>query len=146
MANSPPVILVLRPSDPDADLRTPPGLEELEDKADIRFCTASEISENIAGVDALFLWDFFSGALQDAWPHADSLKWIHVAAAGVDKLLFEELNNSEVVVTNAQGTFDRPIAEWVLGAVVAEAKDFAGNYRYKDQKFWQHRETKQVQG
>lgn len=146
MANSSPVILVLRPSDPDADLRTPPGLDELQGRAEIRFATASEISENIAGADALFLWDFFSGALQDAWPNADSLKWIHVAAAGVDKLLFEELNDSEVVVTNAQGTFDRPIAEWVLGSVLAEAKDFAGNYRYKDQKIWQHRETKQVQG
>ena len=146
MANSSPVILVLRPSDPDAPLRTPPGLEELEGKAEIRFATASEIGENIAGVDALFLWDFFSDALQQAWPHADSLKWIHVAAAGVDKLLFDELKDSDVVVTNAQGTFDRPIAEWVLGAVLAEAKDFAGNYRYKSQKTWQHREAKRAQG
>ncbi len=141
-----PVITVLRPTDPNTPHHTPPGLEALEGRAEIRFTTAEDLPRDIAGADALFLWDFFSGALQAAWPHADRLQWIHVAAAGVDKLLFEELNASEVTVTNAQGIFDRPIAEWVLGAVLAEAKDFAGNYRLARTKAWNRRETKRVQG
>lgn len=141
-----PIILVLRPSDPDTPLHTPPGLERIGDRAEIRFTDAGRIAEDIAGAQALFLWDFFSGAIPQAWPHADRLQWIHVAAAGVDTLLFDELRDSQVQVTNAQGIFDRPIAEWVLGAVLAEAKDFAGNYRYKEQKAWRHRETKRVQG
>ncbi|TLP97447.1 D-2-hydroxyacid dehydrogenase [Nesterenkonia salmonea] len=146
MSESRPVITVLRPSDPDSPAHEPPGLEQISDRADIRLTDADHIVEDIAGSDALFLWDFFSGALQKAWPSADRLKWIHVAAAGVDKLLFDELNDSDVMVTNAQGIFDRPIAEWVLGAVLAEAKDFAGNYRLKTTKTWDHRETKRVQG
>ncbi|WGH83195.1 D-2-hydroxyacid dehydrogenase [Auritidibacter ignavus] len=92
------------------------------------------------------LWDFFSDALQNAWHTTEHLQWIHVAAAGVDKLLFDELRDSEVTVTNAQGIFDRPIAEWVLGAILAEAKDFAGNYRLKNTKSWKHRETTRVEG
>lgn len=146
MSESRPVITVLRPTDPEAPHRTPPGIETITDRAEVRYTDADHLSEDIAGADALFLWDFFSGALQQAWPHADQLKWIHVAAAGVDTLLFDELNASDVVVTNAQGVFDRPIAEWVLGAVLAEAKDFPGNYRYKDSKTWRHRETKGAQG
>lgn len=146
MSESRPVITVLRPSDPDSPAYEPPGLEQISDRADIRLTDADHIVEDIAGSDALFLWDFFSGALQKAWPSADRLKWIHVAAAGVDKLLFDELNDSDVMVTNAQGIFDRPIAEWVLGAVLAEAKDFAGNYRLKTTKTWDHRETKRAQG
>ncbi|WP_150460885.1 D-2-hydroxyacid dehydrogenase [Nesterenkonia ebinurensis] len=141
-----PVITVLRPADPDTPLHTPPGLEALEGRAEIRFTTADQLPQDIAGADALYLWDFFSGALQAAWPHADRLKWIYVAAAGVDKLLFDELNESDVVVTNAQGIFDRPIAEWVLGAVLAEAKDFARNYRLARTKTWDRRETKRVDG
>lgn len=141
-----PVIAVLRPTDPEAKLRTPPGLETLEGRAVIRFTSAEDLAQDIAGADALFLWDFFSGALEKAWPNAGQLKWIHVAAAGVDSLFFDELRESGVIVTNAQGTFDRPIAEWVLGAVLAEAKDFATGYRYKTQKQWVHRETKRVQG
>lgn len=146
MSESRPVITVLRPTDPEAPHRTPPGIETIADRAEIRYTDADHLAEDIAGADALFLWDFFSGALQQAWPQADQLKWIHVAAAGVDKLLFDELNRSEVLVTNAQGVFDRPIAEWVLGAVLARAKDFSGNFRYKETKTWRHRETQSAQG
>lgn len=146
MSESRPVITVLRPSDPDAPHRNPSGIETIADRAEIRYTDAEHLAEDIAGADALFLWDFFSGALQEAWPSADRLRWIHVAAAGVDKLLFDDLRDADVVVTNAQGVFDRPIAEWVLGAVLAEAKDFASNYRYKTTKTWRHRETKAVRG
>ncbi|WP_147104806.1 D-2-hydroxyacid dehydrogenase [Nesterenkonia populi] len=141
-----PVITVLRPSDDSVPLAVPPGLERLDGRAEIRFTDAEGLPEAVRGADALFLWDFFSEAVQKAWPNADRLTWIHVAAAGVDKLIFDELAASEVVVTNAQGTFDRPIAEWVLAAVLAEAKDFAAGFRYKAQKAWNHRETRRVQG
>ena len=40
--------------------------------------------------------------LQDIWPHLSNLKWIHSASAGVEKLLFPELVESPVVVTNAK--------------------------------------------
>ena len=42
--------------------------------------------------------------LQDIWPHLSNLKWIHSASAGVEKLLFPELVNSKVVVTNAKAS------------------------------------------
>ena len=49
----------------------------------------------IDGADALLLWDFFSAALRDVWPRAGALRWVHVAAAGVDTLLFDELIESD---------------------------------------------------
>lgn len=146
MSESLPEILVVRPADESVSLRTPPGLEQLQDRAQIRFTTAAELGEALPGAQVLFLWDFFSGALESAWAQADQLKWVHVAAAGVDKLLFDDLAASDVQVTNAQGTFDRPIAEWVLAAVLAEAKDFSQAYRYQSQREWVHRETRGVQG
>ncbi|WP_044493295.1 D-2-hydroxyacid dehydrogenase [Nesterenkonia massiliensis] len=146
MSEPHPVITVLCPTDPDVELRTPPGLDSLREQAQIRITDPEHLAEDISGSHVLFLWDFFSEAVQQAWPHADSLQWIHVAAAGVDTLLFDELADSSVTVTNAQGIFDRPIAEWVLGAVLAEAKDFTGNYRNKTQKRWDHRETKRAEG
>ena len=41
--------------------------------------------------EVLFVWDFTSDAVADAWPAADSLRWVHTASAGVDRLLFPEL-------------------------------------------------------
>jgi phosphoglycerate dehydrogenase-like enzyme len=90
------------------------------------------------------LWDYFSTAVRDVWTHADVLEWIHVTAAGVDTLLFDDLRDSDVVVTNAHGVFDRPIAEYVLGAVLADAKDSRHSFELQREHVWQHRETRSI--
>jgi hypothetical protein len=94
-----------------------------EERAAVRYCDAGGLPEAIQGAHALLLWDFFSRAVHDVWDWAGELRWIHVAAAGVDSLLFNELVNADVVVTNARGVFERPIAEFVLGPVLAFTKD-----------------------
>lgn len=124
----------------------PPFLDELADRVDFRLTDDAGLARALDGADGLFLWDFFSGALRDAWAAADRLRWIHVAAAGVDTLLFEELRASDVVVTNAHGTFDRPIAEYVLGAVLAHAKLVHESHDLQLQRTWQHRESRSVRG
>ena len=108
-----PVVAVLcaKPDD------RPPGLDDLP--VDFRFCDAAGLADAVRGAQGLLLWDFFSTAVRDVWNDADALEWIHITAAGVDTLLFDELRDSAVVVTNARGVFDRPLAEFVLGAVIA---------------------------
>ncbi|TCC33816.1 D-2-hydroxyacid dehydrogenase [Kribbella sindirgiensis] len=122
----------------------PPGLDRLP--ADFRYCAADGLHEAVRGARALMLWDFFSTAVRDVWADADALEWIHVTAAGVDTLLFDELRDSPVVVTNAHGVFDRPIAEYVLGAVIANAKDSLRSFDLQRGRRWQHRETRSVLG
>ncbi|MDO0978140.1 D-2-hydroxyacid dehydrogenase [Mycolicibacterium frederiksbergense] len=122
----------------------PPGLDSLE--VDFRFCAADGLSEAVRGAQALLLWDFFSTAVRDVWPGAKGLEWIHITAAGVDTLLFDELRDSEVVVTNARGVFDRPLAEYVLGAVIAHAKDSRTSFALQARHQWRHRETRSITG
>ncbi|MEU8222816.1 D-2-hydroxyacid dehydrogenase [Kribbella sp. NPDC048915] len=122
----------------------PPGLDGLP--AEFRYCVADGLPAALRGAHALLLWDYFSRAVRDAWPAADALEWIHVTAAGVDTLLFDELRNSAVVVTNAHGVFDRPIAEYVLGAVIAHAKESLRNYDLQRAHRWEHRETRSILG
>jgi phosphoglycerate dehydrogenase-like enzyme len=50
----------------------------------------------------------------DVWRHARNVKWVHSLSAGVEKLLFPELINSEVPLTNARGVFKRSLAEFVV--------------------------------
>ena len=137
-----PVVVVLCSS----ERSRPPHMEPVEERADVRYVEADELAEAVADANALFLWDFFSGALKDAWPHARRLEWIHVAAAGVDTLLFEELKRSPVVVTNARGVFDRPIAEFVLASILAYAKDLHRSHDLQLAKTWKHRETLEIAG
>jgi phosphoglycerate dehydrogenase-like enzyme len=123
----------------------PPGLEKLEG-VELRYCDAAGLGAALQGARGLMLWDFFSTAVRDVWDQAGSVEWIHVTAAGVDTLLFDELRDSEVVVTNARGVFDRPIAEYVLGAVLADAKDSRGSFELQSKRSWQHRETRSILG
>ncbi|WP_344232089.1 D-2-hydroxyacid dehydrogenase [Kribbella hippodromi] len=113
---------------------------------DFRYCDAGGLRDAVRGARALLLWDFFSTAVRDVWADADALEWIHVTAAGVDTLLFDELRDSAVVVTNARGVFDRPIAEYVLGAVIAHAKDSRRSFDLQRARQWQHRETQSILG
>jgi phosphoglycerate dehydrogenase-like enzyme len=124
----------------------PPHLEPLEARADVRYTDAAGLADALEGAQALFLWDFFSSAVRDVWPQAQHLEWIHVAAAGVDTLMFDELAQSDVVVTNAKGVFDRPIAEFVLASILAVAKDVHGSHDLQASRTWQHRETQTVAG
>lgn len=136
--SSEPVIAVLCEKSTDR----PPGMDRVA--AELRYCTAEDLSEAVGGARALLLWDFFSTAVRDAWSEARELEWIHVTAAGVDTLLFDELRDSDVVVTNARGVFDRPIAEYVLGAVLAHAKDSRTSFALQREHRWQHRETRNI--
>lgn len=122
----------------------PPGLDGLG--VDFRYCDAAGLGDAVRGARGLMLWDFFSTAVRDVWDQAGSVEWIHVTAAGVDTLLFDELRDSEVVVTNARGVFDRPIAEYVLGAVLAHAKDSRFSFELQSKHSWQHRETRSILG
>ncbi|MEV0290167.1 D-2-hydroxyacid dehydrogenase [Kribbella sp. NPDC050820] len=123
----------------------PPGLEDL-DGVEFRYCDAEGLREAVRGARGLLLWDYFSTAVREVWDDAGTLEWIHVTAAGVDTLLFDELRDSDVVVTNAHGVFDRPIAEYVLGAVIAHAKDSRTSFELQSRHEWRHRETRSVRG
>lgn len=137
-----PVIAVLSTSNDDV----PPHLEALGDEVEWRVTDEAGLVDAVPGARALFLWDFFSPAVERVWPRCDALEWIHVAAAGVDTLLFEGLRDSSVVVTNARGVFDRPIAEFVLASVLAHAKRLHESHDLQRDRTWRHRETRGVEG
>ena len=138
----PPVVVVLCAS---SDQR-PPHLEALDGRVTLRYADAAGLASAVGEARALFLWDFFSTAVADVWSHCDRLEWIHVAAAGVDTLLFDGLRESRVTVTNARGVFDRPIAEYVLASVLAHAKRLHESHDLQREAVWRHRETRTVAG
>lgn len=123
-----------------------PDLTQIADRVDLRFTDAAGLAAALPGARALLLWDFFSSALRHAWPRADSLEWIHIAAAGVDTLLFDDLVASPVTVTHARGVFDRPIAEFVLASILAQLKQLHRTRDLQRQRRWLHRETGTVVG
>ncbi len=68
--------------------------------------------------------------------HAKKLKWIHSTAAGVAQLMYPELRDSGIVLTNPRGIFSVPMAEHTMGLLVALARNFPDSVRYQDQAHW----------
>ncbi|AXK35466.1 D-2-hydroxyacid dehydrogenase [Streptomyces armeniacus] len=123
-----------------------PRLERLEGRARIVHADEKSLAERLPEADVLLVWDFLSNAVREAWPGEGARpRWVHTPSAGVDRLL-PELAGSDVVLTNARGVFDQPIAEYVAGLVLAMAKDFFGSRELQRQRRWQHRETMRVGG
>lgn len=121
-------------------------MAEVEALCEVRYASAADLPTALAGADVLFMWDFLSRALEGAWPSADRLRWIHQAGAGVDRILLPGVVESDVVVTNSRNVFDRSIAEYVLGLVLAFAKDTARTLDLQRRHTWRHRDTEMVDG
>ncbi|HVH50252.1 MAG TPA: D-2-hydroxyacid dehydrogenase, partial [Candidatus Bathyarchaeia archaeon] len=68
--------------------------------------------------------------------HAHELKWIHSTAAGVAQLMYAELRQSGITVSNARGIFSVPMAEHTMGLILALARNFPDSVRYQDQSQW----------
>ena len=70
--------------------------------------------------------------LQDA----KRLKWLHSTAAGVAQLVYPELRDSGIMVTNPSGVFSVPMAEHTMGLLLALARNFPDSVRQQDQAIW----------
>jgi phosphoglycerate dehydrogenase-like enzyme len=137
-----PTVVVLT-GDP-AGMGLPPGMQPAEKVANVRYVGADGLAAALPGADALFVWDFLSTAVAPAWPVRDQPRWLHIASAGVDRVLFPALGDT--VVTNSRGVFEEPIADYVLMLVLAMARDLAGTLRNQGRRRWQHRATEPVAG
>jgi phosphoglycerate dehydrogenase-like enzyme len=143
VSRSRPVIVVVVA--PDAD--EPPGLGPVAARADLRLVrTAAEAGRALDGADALAVYDFRTTVVRELGDDAGDLPWIHAASAGVDAVLTPPVVAGDTVVTNAQGVFDGPIAEWVLTVLLAFAKDLPRTLALQREATWRHRETDRVAG
>jgi len=71
---------------------------------------------------------------------AKKLRWIHSTAAGVAQLMYPELRDSGILVTNPSGIFSVPMAEHTLGLMIALARNLPDCVRYQDQSRWAQQE------
>lgn len=72
---------------------------------------------DLRGVDLVVPTDWMRGPLFDALGDPGRLRVIQTLSAGVDWLVGRV--PERVVVCNARGVYDGPLAEWVIGAILA---------------------------
>jgi phosphoglycerate dehydrogenase-like enzyme len=135
------VVMGARPEDP------VPGLDALGGVVEVALAdTETALAAALPGADVLFAWRPRGGRLRPVWHLAADLTWIQSASAGVDGLLFPELVDSDVVVTNARGVFDAAVAEHTLGLLLVFAKGFPGMLERQRRHEWRSRDTELLAG
>ncbi|MGA2643680.1 MAG: D-2-hydroxyacid dehydrogenase [Candidatus Sulfotelmatobacter sp.] len=74
------------------------------------------------------------------------LRWVHSRAAGLDNLLFPELVESEVLLTNGRGVFSASLAEFGLAVILYFAKDFRRMIRNQMAAVWAPFDVDEIAG
>jgi D-2-hydroxyacid dehydrogenase (NADP+) len=67
---------------------------------------------------------------------ARKLRWIHSPAAAVHQLMFPELINSQIVLTNAREVHGPVVAEHVIALIFALAKKIPGSVHLQQKHVW----------
>lgn len=104
--------------------------EILSARNDIELVDNVESSEVILG-----------GISREEFNKAKNLRWIQATGAGVDGLLFTELVESEVILTNASGVHPIPIAEHTFALILAITRGLIKSFEGKNKRAWLHNEV-----
>ena len=127
----------------------PPATGLIEQLADTVYATEEELPYLLPGADALLAWVTITPAIRESWPdNPDKApRWVHASSAGVDSFLFPALvDDPGVTLTNARGVYDQPTAEYVLGLILALAKDFPGTWEHQQRREWRPRPSDSITG
>ena len=89
-------------------------------------------SEQLKRAEVVLCGDFNA----EQFVQCPDLRWIHKMSTGVDRMLYPELLRSPVVLTNSAGAHAIPIAEHVIGVMLANVKDFPKAFRRQLQHKW----------
>jgi phosphoglycerate dehydrogenase-like enzyme len=90
------------------------------------------LPQEIPDTDVLIGWSI----KPEQFRAAHRLKWIHSPAAAVHQLMFSELVNSNVTVTNSGDVHGAVVAEHAMALLLALAKRFPQAMRYQQKKKW----------
>ena len=94
------------------------------------------LTEELPDTDIFVGYSLRAEQLKDA----KKLKWIHSTAAGVAQLMYPELRDSGIMVTNPSGIFSVPMAEHTMGLLLALARNFPDSVRQQDRARWSQQE------
>jgi len=122
-------------------------LDALPDSTSIAVGNNPEAFERLApDAQVIFNWAGNKRLVQEVWKMAPRVKWVHSRAAGLDGLLFPELVESPVPLTNGRGVFSQSLGEFVIGAALFFAKDFRRMMRNQAAGVWAPFDVEEIRG
>ena len=138
MAKDTPVLVLASGDDPQfARLRHVPHTV----CTDIERC--AQVSRDVG---VILQWSGTPELLRVALATCPQVRWIHSRAAGVDNLLFPELVEKDVLLTNGSGVFSASLGEFVLASILYFAKDLRRMVSNQVAERWDPFDVEEIDG
>ena len=134
-----PLILVLSSVDD-------PQLRMLEGLPHILVNSADALSEEAKHAEVIMHWFGPRDLLENSFKVCKKVRWVHSRSAGLDSVLFPELVQSPVPLTNGSGVFSQSLGEFALAAILYFAKDFRRMLRNQEAGRWEQFDVEEISG
>ena len=136
------VLVLASPAEPQLAL-----LRQLPQETDVAVGNSVDAFRSASRNATIILnWSGSGALLREAFQMCPNLQWVHTRAAGLDSVLFRELIESPVPLTNGTGVFSPSLAEFVLAAILYFAKDLRRMIRNQYAGVWEAFEVLPVSG
>jgi phosphoglycerate dehydrogenase-like enzyme len=136
------VVVLANPTEPQLAM-----LEQLPSETRIAVGNSVQAFQGAAAVaDVIYNWSLSGKLLREVFGMCPQVRWVHSRAAGLDNVLFPELIESPVPLTNGSGVFSQSLGEFALGAILYFAKDFRRMVRNQAAGVWDAFDITEISG
>ena len=142
MKNQPLVLALTDATDPKSD----PQLCKLANLPHCLAKSADGLSGPATDAEVILHWAGSRDLLRSAFLACRNVSWVHSRSAGLDRILFPELVDSSVPLTNGSGVFSPSLGEFALAAILYFAKDFRRMLRNQEAGRWEQFDVDEISG
>ncbi|MGP8245677.1 MAG: D-2-hydroxyacid dehydrogenase [Bryobacteraceae bacterium] len=122
-------------------------LERLPEGTSMAVGTSPEAFERVtADATVILNWSGSNGWLREVLPLCPRVRWVHARSAGLDEVLFPELVERPLLLTNGSGVFSDSLGEFALGAILFFAKGFRRLVRSQEAVVWDPFDVREIAG
>jgi Phosphoglycerate dehydrogenase and related dehydrogenases len=96
--------------------------------------------------EVILHWAGPRALVRSAFLGSQHLRWVHSRSAGLDSMLFPELIESTIPLTNGTGVFSQSLGEFALAVILYFAKDIRRLLRNQEACRWEQFDVEELPG
>jgi phosphoglycerate dehydrogenase-like enzyme len=123
-----------------------PQLAMLADIPHYLIDTAAALDAMPRDAEAILHWAGPRDLLRSAFLASPQLRWVHSRSAGLDSILFPELVESSIPLSNGTGVFSQSLGEFALAMILYFAKDIRRLLRNQEACRWEQFDVEELPG
>ena len=136
------ILVLANPTEPQLGM-----LEQLPPETGIAVGNSVEAFERAAPeANVIFNWSLASDLLRQVFQMSPFVQWVHTRSAGLDNILFQELIESAVPLTNGTGLFSPSLGEFALAGILYFAKDLRRMIGAQEAGVWEQFDITEIVG